>query len=331
MFSTSLSFRLRALRLVAASLMAILISSNATYADLLVYDPFGISGGPGDYLVGSENSGVNVLAGQNPVASPTAFYSSPWIQSGGDSQAVTGGSLQYPLFPRAGGHATDAVQFSCCSFGRSGRQIAGGLGGDRGPRTIYQSFLIDFGDQGDDTPEDFGKRGVEWFSGGIGSAFLTVDLYVNHFEPLDDLTLRVKTLSGTQAVPLNGGGLDLDALAGTHLVVMKFEFNPADPLNPLGTAADDDVVSVYLDPTDSIESNWAPAAVVAVNASNLEITHHSAGINFVFSGGDHNPLRFDEVRWGDTFADVTPFVPEPSTLTLVALATLGICGRRRRT
>lgn len=332
MFPTSRSIRLRALRLVAAALVAILISSTAAQADLLVYDPFGISGGPGDYLIGNESSGVNVLGSQNPVPAPTAFYSSPWIQAGGDSQAVKGGSLQYPMFPRSGGHVTDAVQSNCCSFGRSGREIAGGLGGG-GSRTIYQSFLIDFGDQGDDDPTQFGKRGVEWFNGGIANDFLTVDLFVNHFpmEPVNDLSLRIATLSGTQIVALNGGGLDLDALAGTHLVVMKFEFNPANPFNPLGTTADDDVVSVYLDPTDSIEANWTPAASIAVDTSDLEITHHSAGVNFVFSGGTHNPLRFDEVRWGDTFADVTPFVPEPSTLALVALATLGTCGRRRRT
>ena len=92
MISTSRVFRLRPLGLVAASLVAILISSTTAQADLLVYDPFGVSGGPGDYLIGNEDSGDNVLASQNPLPSPTPFYSSPWIQGGGDSQAVKAGS-----------------------------------------------------------------------------------------------------------------------------------------------------------------------------------------------------------------------------------------------
>jgi hypothetical protein len=64
--------------------------------------------------------------------------------------------------------------------------------------------------------------------------------------------------------------------------------------------------------------------LIAVNASDLFITHHGATTNFTFSGGGHNPARFDEIRWGDTFADVTPFVPEPGTMTLLGLCIAGL-------
>ena len=97
----------------------------------------------------------------------------------------------------------------------------------------------------------------------------------------------------------------------------------------MATSADDDVVSMYLDPTDSIESNWTPAAVVAVNASDLLITHHGVIANFTFSGDGHNPGSFDEVRWGETFVDVTPFVPEPGSMTLVLIGIIGLWLRPR--
>jgi hypothetical protein len=290
-------------------------------AVLHVYEPFGHDGGPGDYLLGDDSTGTNLLAGQNPIASPNpGFYAGAWIQSGGDAQAVKAGSLSYPLFPNAGGHVGDAVQFGCCSFGRDGRAISGGLGGGRAARTVYQSFLVDFGNQGTDDPTQFGKRAVEWWNGGVNDASRAVDLFVNHFSGVTEFTLEVTTPSGTNSALLNGGGLNLANMAGTHLMVMKFEFDPILP----------DVVSVYLDPTDSIESNWIPAAVVAAPDSDLFITHHGATASFTFSGGGHVPARFDEMRWGDTFADVTPFVPEPGSLILLCFGTFPVFIARRR-
>jgi hypothetical protein len=303
MSSIQFSKCFRAIRLAAAALLSFSTCFATVDAAVLLYDSFSTTSQGGDYLLGNDATGVNVLGGQNPPASPTAFYSSPWIQSGGDAQAVRGGSLQYPQFPRAGSRITDRVQFSCCSFGRNGREIAGGLGGGRNPRTIYQSFLVDFGNQGTDDPTQFGLRGVEWWNGGVGDSFLATQLFVNHFSGVSDFRLAVTTPSGTQFAPLNGGGLNLANMAGTHLLVMKFEFDPALP----------DTVSVYLDPTDSIESNWTPAAVVSAPNSDLFISHH---------GG----------RFGDTFADVTPFVPEPGSLALggFGLAALAMRLRRKR-
>jgi hypothetical protein len=309
--------------IAAAALVLVALLPRNAHAALLAYDQFSI--GPGGYLVGDDSTGVNVLGGQNPNIGPTPFYTGAWIQSGGDAQAVFDiGSLIYPNLPTGGGQVTDSVQFSCCSFGRNGREMTERLGDE--DRTIYQSFLIDFGTQGTDDPTQFGKRGYEMWNGGIGDSFLTVDLFVNHFAGVNDLTLQVTTLSGTQTALVNGGGLDLEALAGTHLIVLGFDFNGADA----------DIIRMYLDPTDSIEANHTAAAEIQVAASDLFITHHGGLANFTFSGSGHDPGAFDEIRWGDTFADVTPFeelrpVPEPATLGVLAvgLAGIAVAGRRR--
>lgn len=315
------------LSLLSCLVVAALICANGeAQADLLAYEPFAYAEVPvpanGEYALGNEESGVGVLGGQNPTIGPTAFYNGPWIQSGGDSQVVKAlPSLSYPNFqPGIGGVQSETVQFNCCSFGRSARAIGGsGLGGGRIAQTIYESFLIDFGNQGTDAPTDYGKRAHELWNGGVGDSFLAVDLFVNHFAGVTDLTLAVTTPSGTTSVPVAGGGLNLAALAGTHLVVMKYEFNPGNP----------DVVSVYMDPTSSVEP-LLPDALVSVAASDLVITHQGAFTNFTFSGSGHVPGGIDEIRWGDTFVDVTPFVvPEPASFTLLGLSLVGLVVVRR--
>jgi hypothetical protein len=303
--------RLRRLSLAAAALFGVAQFAATAQSALLVYDPFRIGVGGDAYLAGDDAIGINELGGQNPATGPTAFYAGPWIQPGGDSQAVKGvGSYIYPFFPSAGDRVDDAVHSSCCTRGRTGREIAGGLGGGPDPRTIYQSFLIDFGNQGTDDPTFFGIRAYEMWNGGVGDDYLAVELFVNSFNDVNDFTLAVRTPSSTASAQLDGGGRTLANMAGVHLVVMKFGFDPVLP----------DEISVYLDPTDSIESNWIPSAVVSAPNSDLFISHHGAMTNFIFSGSGHVPAGFDELRWGDTFADVTPFVPDISGVLVSNLA-----------
>jgi hypothetical protein len=305
-------------------------SAGVARATLLAYEPFEYGDvaipSEGQYAVGNEGSGVNVLGGQDTTIGPTAFYTGPWIQSGTDSQVVKAvPSYSYNGFPAGvGGIQEETVQFDCCSFGRTGREIAGGLDPGRNAATYYESFLINFGTQGTDNPADFGKRAHELWNGGIGDGNLAVDLFLNSFGGVNELSLAVTTISGSTTVPVGGGGFDLPTLAsthgGVHLVVMKYEFNPNDP----------DVVTVFLDPLNyDMEPNHHDGQI-SIAASDLQITHHGAFTNFTFSGSGHVPGGIDEIRWGTTYAAVTPLtIPEPASLVLLAFGVIGFSRRCR--
>ncbi len=154
------------------------------------------------------------------------------------------------------------------------------------------------------------------YEGKTLKAGAAVALFVNHFSGLNVLSLRVATASGDTTVPVSGGVLDLDTLAGVHLVVMKYAFHPTNP----------DVVSVYLDPVIAAGEPVVPQAQIAAPLSDLFITHHGAFTQFTFSGSGHIPGAIDEIRWGDTFADV---VPEPGTALLLAVCMGAFLPRRR--
>ena len=166
-----------------------------------------------------------------------------------------------------GGVQQETIQFNCCSFGRSGRPIAGGLGGGAA-RTVYESFLVNFGTQGTDDPTQFGKRGHELWNGGVGASFQAIDLFVNHFEGVDDLSLTVTTPSGTSTVPVSGGGLDLNTMAASKsgpviVVVPATEWASFDNPDAKGVvrglkAATGEILWSH----DSTAPNPAPVAIV---------------------------------------------------------------------
>jgi hypothetical protein len=312
---------------------------KTTRAAVLAYDAFLVGDTPaaGQYKAGDEDAGTDLIGGQDPTIGPTAFYAGPWVQA--DASVVKNtGSLSYPGFqPGQGGQVRETAQFDCCTFGRNGRPIAdvfgqgqNGLGGGRDPQTIYESFLMDWGTIG--TNSDNGNQGNHSYEMWNGSPASNSDqklafvLGYNYYAGDNLLTMNVLTGpegGKTSHKQVLGAGYTRDQLAavngGTHLVVLKYEFN---------NGSGEDRVTAYLDPTSSIEG--ASAASVGVAAGDLFITHQGLFSSYQFDGGGAVPGAIDEVRWGNTFADVTPFVPEPSTIQLLIFAMIGFVVRKRK-
>jgi hypothetical protein len=337
--------RLSRLGLVATICGLAAGAAGTANAALRAYDPLRTGpGGPavtGPYTPGTEDAGPNI-GGQNPSIGPdTSFYAGGWVQSAGDNQAVDHiPSLTYPQFPNGRrGQLAESTQFDCCTFGRSGRPFgdvfgsgANGLSATGDYEVLYGSFLIDWGTLGTNAPGggNEGKHGFEMWNDinePNPDPKLVVDLAFNYYT--GDPLLFLNVLGTRQNL---AGNWTRDALAaingGTQLVVMKLEFT-VDPDNDPLTDNSEDRVTVYLNPTDSIESNWTPEASIGVPTGALSIWGHSAFSSFQFDGGGANPGAIDEFRWGDTFADVTPFIPEPGTFMLSMIGAAGLLLQRR--
>jgi hypothetical protein len=316
-------------------------SGSTVRAAILAYDAFLVGDNPaaGQYKAGDEDAGTDLIGGQNPTIGPTAFYAGAWVQA--DASVVKNiGSLSYPGFqPGQGGQVRETAQFGCCTFGRNGHPIGdvfglgqNGLGSGRDSQTIYESFLMDWGTVGTNDPNggNQGAHGYEMWDASPDTNSdqkLAVVLGYNYYSGDTQLTLNVQTgPDGTKVAhkQIVDAGYTRDALAavngGTHLVVMKYEFN---------NASGEDRVTLWFDPTNSVQPGTSSASV-GVPAGSLFLTHHSAFSSYQFDGGGAVPGAIDEIRWGNTYADVTPFVPEPSTINLLLLALVGLTGRRQK-
>jgi PEP-CTERM motif len=122
------------------------------------------------------------------------------------------------------------------------------------------------------------------------------------------------------------GGLGLFKPAGqVNLLVMQFVLDDAN------TAGGQGIMRGYLNPVIGGAAPAIGSAVVV--ASNIPTWNGPNALRLFSPGGPANAafrVTRDELRWGTTFADVTPVVPEPATCGLFAMALAGLVAMRRR-
>lgn len=127
-----------------------------------------------------------------------------------------------------------------------------------------------------------------------------------------------KTATAADRQFYTGQAFTTGAGAETVFVVLKYTFD----------SVNGDSASLFINPTPGSAEPGAQLTVTAGTALNLNTT----GIRSFFvrnNSVEPDTLLIDELRIGDSWADVTPAVPEPGTAALAILGGFGILALRR--
>jgi hypothetical protein len=285
------------------TLLVVLAGAPYGQGAIISHEPFDL--GPGGYTVGFVN-------GQGP---SVAGYAGNWFAGGtlGDGQILME-SLQYAdaggqELPASGGSLNvDATASSATNGSGVARRLlnvsdfgpahsSDGTAIDQG--TIYLSFLF---------------RGRP-----RGTAFLQLfdSIHGGDFRILRDnaASNEFALQWGLDAASIAAPGDDL-----THLFVAKFELGPGN-----------DIVTAWFDPAlgQSDEPSYTPGTNGAsLSTANISFNGLEA-ITTCISPFALSTLEIDEIRFGTTWASVTP-VPEPGGVVLALFAALGACPWRLR-
>jgi hypothetical protein len=128
-----------------------------------------------------------------------------------------------------------------------------------------------------------------------------------------------KTATAVDRQFYTGQAFSTGANGETVFVVLKYTFD----------SVNGDSAKMFINP---IPGDPEPAAQLTVTAG-AALTLNSGIRSFFVRNNSVEPdaLLIDELRIGDTWEDVTPAVPEPSTFVLLVLGAAGWCLRRGRT
>lgn len=356
--------RLGLLSLAAAGLLVALCASTS-HATLLWYDGFTTKPG-GDYTVGDALGKYTIPANPgDPLATPPVpatpainipgqsggtgtFFSGVWDQIGtGDTSGVIPTSLSIPgqINPSTGGAQGEPGAYGT---GRTARVFTDQWGAFTDPEgTYYMSYLVNYG--GLVSPAAAAQsqhRVLEMFNGDDetdGTRQFMVG-YSHYAIDGDDLGMYTKGASPEKVkIDTNPSTPAIDTISfdndqnKTHLIVLKFEMhiNDGDDLN----GVESDIVSMYLDPVGTTEPALPNAKQTVAN---FFVDRLDPNAYFIF---EYDPVFStalpvaDELRVsvtdanGSGFANVANWtgVPEPTSLGLVLLGSLGLlaAGRKR--
>ncbi len=155
-------------------------------------------------------------------------------------------------------------------------------------------------------PIDGAFNGTNMAGNGIGARILATGI-------------NAGTWSGSGNVTA-GTGTSI-ALNTSYLVVGRIQWG--------ATAGDDETITLYLQDTSNLgtlSASIGTATMTGVDQSlfdTISMTQRGSG----------GTVTYDEIRFGETFADVTPAaapIPEPSSTALIGLGGLAFILRRRR-
>lgn len=264
-----------------AAVAGCLLAGISQQADavLLAYDGFvaGSDNAAGEYIAnpGADTSGrYKLREGQNPAI---PGFKGEWRMKSGAEYEL--GTTRLPSLSYSDGAARLSTSgnaiFRKHLVGSSSRALdTKTLGLDVGGTTRYFSFLIKLDDPAAQSRIEFSEE--EFGVSGAG--------------------LRIQTDGANFIATVNGQNTTLTATdKNTHLFVWKLTLVD-------GVA---DSWELFMDPKLASESSNMPVALRDIVDNSIDLTHLTIFRGFKGSVGG-NSVIFDEIRIGETWADVTP-------------------------
>ncbi|MFK7912260.1 MAG: PEP-CTERM sorting domain-containing protein [Akkermansiaceae bacterium] len=271
--------------------------SASLHGAALIYEPF--AGAPGG------------LSGQAPGAGLTGNW-------GSNGMNVVSGSLSYGNLETSGNRAgAPASNFSRGNTDPGTTLTGAGLLAD-GAELWFSALAVSY----DPQPGDNGtSRTYIAFGNGTADGFDRVGDHSSGrgFEiKLNDGFVQAFGWRGPGTI----GGAGVPITDGTHLVVGKITWGE------FGVV--DDTLELFLPDTDL--NMGSAVSTTSHDFDQLGTVDPDDAFDVIsFAGGhrDNAVPEVDEIRFGATYADVTPAVPEPSSMALLALGGLVLLRRCR--